>query len=213
MASGTYTVSTDPIRGREYTNKHKTQLTVWRLGLENAKSSAPDGLFELHKKEGNAPPSVGEQLDVDRHYQGQDNQGVPFTRLYLASQQGQQQSSGGSGGGGGKFDRRPEHPRNEARMIHTSSLSAAPTYIEQMLTMSVVEQPKDEDAYWKLVDRVVFRLTRSYDRAMESEPAQQTLNGEAQVQADTEGLEPQAYTTGRWNVSPQATPADETIPF
>lgn len=90
-----------------------------------------------------------------------------------------------------KFDRRPEHPRNEARMIHTSALSAAPTYINQMLAMGWLEVPKDEDAYWQLVTRVAGRLARSYQGAIsatEQAPSPQPqLNG-GEVPADMSGL-------------------------
>lgn len=114
-------------------------------------------------------------------------------RLKRASRQG----GGGNRGGGGKddknFDRRPEHPRNEARMIHTSSLSAAPSYISQMLAMGFLEVPKDEESYWLLVSATATRLTKSYRgvlKGTESAPVSQPqLNG-GEVPADTAGLTP-----------------------
>lgn len=79
-------------------------------------------------------------------------------------------TGGGSPNGGqrrsaapdAKFDRRPDHPRQEARAIHTSALSAASAYIEQALTINAVAQPKDWEEYWTLVEMVIGKLEATY---------------------------------------------------
>lgn len=190
MAQGTYTVSTQPVQSRTYPNKHGGNLVVWRLGLQDAESAAPDRLFELHKKEGNEP-RLGDVLDVERSQEGEFN-GEPFVRLFLAKPQGVGSSSAGGSSQGSndpsRFDRKPEHPRNEARIIHTSALSAAPGYINQMLAMGWLAAPKDEDAYWALVAQVAGRLRKSYQGALgAAESPQQTLPPQ-EVPADTAGL-------------------------
>jgi hypothetical protein len=212
--SQSYKVSTQPVQGREpYTNKHNTELAVWRLGLENAQSVAPDGLFELHKKVGNDPPGVGEQLEVERTQEGEFG-GVKFTRLFLAKPANAGPSSTGGGGSrqsdgpgltwrSAPFERGAEHPRNEVRMIHTSALSAAPGYINQMLAFGVEEAPADQDAYWKLVTKVAGRLARSYQGAMSAteQPPAASNGGGGDVPADTREL------------APAAPVADDSIPF
>jgi hypothetical protein len=102
-----------------------------------------------------------------------------------------------------------EHPRNEARMIHTACLSSAPVYIEQMLTASVVGQPKNPDEYWALVSQVVGRLSRTYAAAFagaaapSAHPSSPSSNG-GEVPADMSGLgQPPS----------QASMADESVPF
>jgi hypothetical protein len=191
--SDTHKVSTDPVRAREYDSKHG-KMVVWRLGLEGVESTAPDGLFELHKKPGNEP-ARGDALQVKRRQEGEFN-GEPFVRLFLDYTDG--------GGDGGKFDRRPEHPRNEARMIHTSALSAAPVYIEQMLTLSVVDQPADEAAYWALVSAVASRLTRTYARVLE---------GHAQAATGPENGAGGEIPADARDLQPAKAAADDELPF
>lgn len=211
MPKGEYKVSTDPVKGREYTNKHGTDLTVWRLGLEEARSAAPDGLFELHKKK--APPQRGEKIEVDRTQEGEFN-GEKFTRLFLADTY--QPSDGGGGGRDAEgpgltwqskpYNSSAEHPRNEARVIHTASLGNVPAYIDQLLTMSLVQQPQTEDEYWALVGRVAGRLTKSYKKVLErtEPPPEQSSLPVEEVPTDREGLEPQPALAGA---------GDADIPF
>lgn len=91
----------------------------------------------------------------------------------------------GSGGGddAGRFDRKPEHPENAARMRHTSALSATPTYIEQMLTIGVVDQPKTLDEYRELVARTILWLLDTYPGVPEP-PAQPELAANGASKAD-----------------------------
>lgn len=214
--SDQYTITT-AIQGRSYPNKHQAgeNLVVWRVGLENAQSSAPDGLFELHKKEGNEP-KAGDVLEVERKQQG-EFQGEPFVRLFLAKPQnpgggytgGSRQSDGpGLQWRSAPFERGAEHPRNEVRMIHTSALSAAVPFINQMVAFGLVDAPKDEDAYWTLVGHVAGRLTKSYEAPLSATlpppEAQQTLNGGGgEVPADTREMAPAGV----------ATSSDDDIPF
>ena len=93
------------------------------------------------------------------------------------------------------YERGAEHPRNEVRMIHTSSLSAAVPFINQMVAFGFVTPPADEDAYWKLVGHVAGKLTASYQKPLGATEApaqsvsQPQLNG-GEVPADTAGLTP-----------------------
>lgn len=195
MSQGTYKI-TEARQGRTYTGKHG-DLVVWQVTLENAQPENGAAAFELHKKPGNTP-QPGDVIEVDRFAPG-EHDGAPYVRIFAASQQSAGGSTSSSAGGDSKnFDRRPEHPRNEARMIHTSAMSAAPSYIEQMLTIGVAAQPKDEDAYWALVGHVAGRLAKSYEKALGDTGAapaasQGRSNGspqQAEVPGDTAELVP-----------------------
>lgn len=61
-----------------------------------------------------------------------------------------------------EFARRPDHPTVEARAKHTASMSATPAYIEQMLTINAIEQPKDAKEYWALVELTIGKLKSLY---------------------------------------------------
>lgn len=189
-----HTISAVSEKTREYGDK-----IVYYVRLNEAEADVPSKAFELHKKKTSKPPAEGHRLDVKTFQKG-DFQGSPFVKII----QDYKDAPAGGGGGGGdskNFDRRPEHPRNESRMIHTSSLSATPGYIEQMLTIGVAEQPKTWDEYWALVEKVASKLTHSYEVAME--PQQQLPVAGGEVPADTDGLAPAAA----------AAPDDDKIPF
>lgn len=189
MSQGVYKIESARV-DRTYSDQYG-EKQVWLVRLENARAETPSGLFELHKKQDSKPPEPGDTLNVERFIPG-DFQGEPFVRI----KQVYNQAARGSGDSK-SFDRRPEHPRNEARMIHTSALSAAPAYIEQMLTVGALEQPSSEDDYWSLVSRVAGRLARSYEAALRGiEGGQQQVpppaagsNG-GEVPADASGLVP-----------------------
>lgn len=211
-----HVVSTEAAFGREYEKGDKT-FHVWRIGLQDARSDAPDGLFELHKVKGNAPPKPGEKITV-KDTRADTYEGVPFTRLYLDSgyRPGQNGGGGAGKGGGGKdFERRPEHPRNEARFIHTSCLSSAPAFIDQMLTLNIQKTPGSWDEYFELVGRVVNKLRGSYQGPLERvspPPATPPVQfPQQEVPADTEGL---PGTNGE-PPTPEsvASAADDDIPF
>ena len=196
---GDYTVSTEPAKGREYTNKHGTALTVWRFGLAEARSGAPDGLFELHRVK--PPPKAGEKLAVERTQKGEFND-VPFTRLFLADTY--QGGSGSGGGGSDNYDRRPEHPRNEARMIHTSAVSAAPDYYRLFREENLLAKPDSLDEAKSALRDIVGELERGYLVALAglAGPASAPQVA-AEVPADTEGLQPAAA----------GVKSDDDIPF
>lgn len=206
MSQGVYKIL-EAREGRSYDGKHG-RLVVWSVRLENATAeNVSSGMFELHKKPGNTP-QPGDTVEVDRFSPGEFN-GEPFVRIFAASQQ---QSAGGStpsarssdGPGlawkSAPYERGAEHPRNEVRMIHTSALSAAPAYIDQMLTIGVAAQPKDEQAYWALVGHVAGRLAKSYAGALDgvsgaqaaSQPPQNGSQQGMEVPADTREMAPAA---------------------
>lgn len=187
-----YVVSTEPVKGNTYDNKGESggQLVVWRLGLDGIQSAAPDGLFEVHKKPDNLPPPKGQRVVFKSSAEG-DHEGVAFTRLYgLAPADGQQQRRGGgssnnsrgSGEGPGlRWQSKPyqssaEHPRNEARTIHTVGVGAAPAILEQWWTIGIAPQPKDQAEYWEQFGAVVKVVRDSYrgplERASGAAPAQ-----------------------------------------
>lgn len=234
----TYKVSTEPVEGNTYENKGDSggHLTVWRLGLEEAQSVAPDGLFELHKKKGNAPPKPGDEISVKRTAEVEHN-GVKGTRLYLDSgwKPGQ---GGGSGkrdqgeGPGARWQSKPyqssaEHPRNEARTIHTVGLGAAPVILEQWWTAGIQQQPKTVEEYWTQFGAVVKRVRDSYQGPLErasraheggqappaaqSSPAEQAAatQATAEVPADTTDLPPAAPVPAGGATAND----DEDIPF
>ena len=205
---GTYTI-TEARQGRTYENKKGPgNLTVWYVALENARAESPDGSFELHKKEDSDPPKVGDLIDVEKSWAGEYN-GDKFVRIKQVYNPTATDGRGVNSDAGGKFDRRREHPRNEARMIHTSALSATPGYIEQMLTLSLVKAPQDEDEFWKLVGHVATRLTRSYERAME--PAGQESLPVQDLPTDVRGPQDLPADTAGLNNGPAKT--DASIPF
>lgn len=202
MSQGEYTVTTTPMAARTYPNKNKagSNLVVWRLGLQDAQSAAPDGLFELHMNEGNDPPAVGDTLDVERFITGEFSQ-VPFSRIKKVWKQDGGDKSSGGGGGKDDFERRPDHPINMARALHTSALSSTPVFIDQMLTIGAVPQPSTEAEYWALVGRVCGRLRASYPDAVLAQAdgpqaGSTAQNGGGEVPADTTGLEPQPAPAG-----------------
>jgi hypothetical protein len=81
-------------------------------------------------------------------------------------------STGGGGSGsrsngtGGDFERRPDHPVQMQRALHTSALSTAVPLIEQMLTIGVVNQPKTKDEYLALVQGVATWVQQTYPAAV-----------------------------------------------
>lgn len=185
MSQGTYKVlSAQP--GREYSDSYGAKR-VYMVALENATAESASGLFELHKKQDSKPPEPGDLLNVERFIPG-EFQGEQFVRIKQVYNQAARSGDSKS------FDRRPEHPRNEARMIHTSALSAAPAYIEQMLTVGVLAQPSSEDDYWSLVSRVAGRLARSYAGALAGTESPQrelpVVSNGGEVPADVAGLAP-----------------------
>lgn len=99
---------------------------------------------------------------------------------------------GGGGSGGGRsdgYDRRPDHPLVVAQRLHTSTLSAAPAYVEQMLTVGAAAQPTSADAYWALVDRTVAKLKETYPdevlaRATETNGSDSTPSPATPAKAD-----------------------------
>ena len=113
----------------------------------------------------------------------------------------------GAGGSSEDYDRRPDHPLVMQQRIHTSCLSSAPAFVEQMLTIGVVDQPQDAAAYWLLVERTAARLRATYPEAVlaraDGKPAQTSMGNGGDPKPEPEpGPEPVA-----------AASADDEIPF
>lgn len=146
MAS--YTV--ESIIGQEEWSGNQGQMRTYELMLQG--ESRP---VSLTRKAGSQPPSAGETLD------GFINESAKGRNFKVDRQNGSQSSTGG---GGKDFDRRPDHPIQMARALHTSALSTAPVLIDQMLTLGVIEQPADKDAYLKLVEGVATWVQATYPK-------------------------------------------------
>lgn len=100
---------------------------------------------------------------------------------------------GGSGGGQSNYERQPDHPLTVGQKLTTSTLSPVPKFIEQMLTLSLVDTPKTIDAYWTLVELTVDKLKKFYPD---------------DVIARAEGS-----TNGAAQEIPSADPAGDSVPF
>lgn len=105
------------------------------------------------------------------------------------------------------YERGAEHPRNEARAIHTSAVSAAPAYYELLRTEGVIPQAPDKASMLNTLSGIVAWLEGGYGPVLDavSAPAsgagQNGAERQQEIPADTEGLQP------------AATAADESIPF
>lgn len=142
-----HTVTAEPVdTGR----KDEHGNTIWSLSVDGY-----DSTIVLHKKHGNKPPAAGSVV----------NGNVKEGRLFL-----DKPSPNGAGGRGKKddkdFDRRPDHPLNTARTLHTSALSSAPAYVAQMIEFGVEDKPGNGDEYWELVADVVGKLKSTYPAAV-----------------------------------------------
>lgn len=166
-------------------------------------------------------PKVGDELfgTVEKDKRGN-------LRFKRASRNRSTQSSTGGGGGSRQsegpglswrsapYERGAEHPRNEARAIHTSALSAAPAYYELLRTEGVLDQAKDKPSMLDTLAGIVLWLEGGYGPVLDAvvapgagaaqEPAQGRLNGgpQEEIPADRTDLAPAAATT-----------ADEDLPF
>jgi hypothetical protein len=163
----------------------------------------------FHDTSGNYdPPKVGDEIFGDI-VPGKRN---GEWRLKRGSRQGGGSSSSAGGGGRSsdppdRFDRKPEHPRNEVRMIHTSALSAAPAYYELLRTEGVIPQAESKAAALATLAGIVTWLENGYGPVLDAvvaevKAAPQMNGGGGEVPADTTGLQPAA-----------ASKADDDIPF
>lgn len=103
---------------------------------------------------------------------------------------------GGSGGGQSNYERQPDHPLTVGQKLTTSTLSPVPAFIEQMLTLSLVDTPKTTEAYWTLVGRTVEKLKKFYPDDVI-----------ARAEGSTNGTNPQQEQ------APAAAKSDDDIPF
>lgn len=112
-------------------------------------------------------------------------------------------NSGGGGSNGDKsFERNPDHPLVMQQRLHTSALSTAPTLIEQMLTIGVVQQPQSKGDYLELVKGVAEWAKGTYP-----EPVLDRAAGKDDP-APEPAPEPVAVAA-----SPEQFPGDSDIPF
>lgn len=140
----TYTI--EQITGtEEWQGNDGTTMVTFEALL--AGDGAPSRTLKLYKPKTAQPYAEGDTVD------GTINEGK-FKK---------ESSWGGSGGAdGGKFDRRPEHPSNERRMRHSTAISSTTGFIDQMLTLSVIPQPKDKDEYTNLAEGVITWIESTY---------------------------------------------------
>jgi hypothetical protein len=109
--------------------------------------------------------------------------------------QGQRSSSAGGSGPGlqwrsAPYERGAEHPRNEARIVHTVGLSEAREYYRLFREENFMEKPKDLDAAKRTLLAIADWLASTYD--LDAVGASESLPVSAQaaeeVPADREGL-------------------------
>ena len=156
------------------------------------------------------PPRVGDSFEADV-VAGKKPGTWRLKRRSGSGSGGGSSSTGGGGGTDGKsFDRRPEHPRNEARMIHSNALTAAPAYYELLRTEGVIPQAQSKAAALDTLAGITRWLENGYAPILEQAAAEGASgNGAAllsvpqEVPADTTVFQP----------SVSANPGDELIPF
>lgn len=145
-----YTVKSTPTQLKTYDSDYGS-FAIWSLELEGV------GAVELHKKLGNAPPTEGTMVVgevVEKEYKGETTK-----RLKLAA-------PGNSTTSAKTYERQADHPIQMQRALHTSAMSIAPVLIEQLLTIGVIDQPKDKAAYLELVSGVASWVKSSYPAAV-----------------------------------------------
>lgn len=111
------------------------------------------------------------------------------------------------------YERGAEHPRNEARAIHTSALSAAPAYYELLRTEGVIPQAQDKPSALNTLAGIVRWLESGYAPVLAavSGPAQASpQNGAARGSQPTL---PEEVPADREGLTPAPAGVDDSVPF
>lgn len=128
-----------------------------------------------------------------------------------------------SGGGGGSgpglswksapYERGAEHPRNEARAIHTSAISAAPGYYELLRTEGVIPKAEDKASMLNTLAGIVTWLESGYLPVLDAVSAQALPVPPAAPQSASNGAPPPEVPADTEGLTPAPAGVSDDVPF
>lgn len=141
-----YTVTAVQPNPRPWNSQKGGPMLSYRVDLQDSQGHITPNV-EWAKKQDSPAPQVGETSEGNLN---NTEYGFKFKAAY----------SGGGGGGA-----RGKSPEESAAIQRMHIQKTAPSYAEFLLTIGVVEQPKDDKEAFALLQRVMSWLEKDIERA------------------------------------------------
>jgi hypothetical protein len=112
-------------------------------------------------KDGEVPADKVPEAEQTLHLE------INGTKAKEVQTESQSASNGAGANEPGRFDRKPEHPINAARMAQANALSSAPAYYDQMRVEGLIDKAESKEAYLDTIKGIARWLSDRINEAGE----------------------------------------------